>query len=368
MAQPTIPLFIDVQNKQLVRSFTSTTPAVLPPVYYGDTLNLKMEFLQATGVPSAPYTDIDYSDAAVTVSVGNIGARPFNGDFTITDTDANQTTGVLAYNATSAQVQAAIQAALTTNWLLATVYGGTGGPYTVTNGANGSHSALIGTSVSLEPPASIVINTLQPGTGSTPQMEYVTLSVNPLALQDTWTASSGPDVLQGLIALTSSNLEQVLGNSPFVYTTFAINVVPQSGEPFTVYQNNFVIRSSSALGAPSAPAPGVSYYTASQSDARYLRSLVVVRNSTGNEAQHISTFGVGSNNILYLLTNANTTINFTFDNGTFDGQTVTYSVNSSIHSITYSANVTGVLSPDSIGFGGTVSFMWDADNSVWIPI
>src|ERR1700733_8888368 len=105
MAQPTIRLFVDVQNRQLVRSFTSTLPAILPAAYQGDTITLVMEFMQATGVSSAPYTGIDYSGVAVTVAVGFIGIQPRAGQFTITDTSASQTTAALDYDTTASQVQ-----------------------------------------------------------------------------------------------------------------------------------------------------------------------------------------------------------------------------------------------------------------------
>ncbi len=201
-------------------------------------------------------------------------------------------------------------------------------------------------------------------------MQIVRLNQNPIALQNSWTASFSPDVLTGNLSLDTASIEEVMGNLPCISPTLSIQVIPVGGEAFTVYQRNFTIQNDLIDGAPSIPTPGVSYYTTVESDARYTRQGInVQRNSTGNSAQHIVTTGAGANNILYLLTNANGTINFTFDNGTFDGQTITYTVNSSVSSITYSGNVTGVLSPDYIGGGGaTISFMWDALHSVWIPI
>ncbi len=369
MAQPSVSLFIDVQNRQLVRSFTSTVPALLPVAYQGDTLNLTLRFLQATGVPSAPYTDIDYSAAAVTVAAASLDAKPTYGQFTITDTGASQTTAPLPYNATAAQVQSAIQTGLTTHWSTATVYGGTSGPFTITNGANGAQTLLIGTSLTLEPASSVAVDNLQTGDTDTVAQQLLLLSVNPFALQTSWVASFNPDVLSGTLSLDTSSLELLMSDSPSLCSFFSIKVVPASGSPFTVFQTNFIVKNDLILGAPSAPTPSVHYYTTVESDARYGQgqTVAVERDSTGTSTQHV-TVGATSN-VLYLISNANDTLNFTFDNGTYDGQTVTYNVASDIGSITYSGNVSGVLNPDSIGGGGaTLSFLWDQPNSVWIPI
>ena len=367
MPQPQVTLFIDVQNRQLVRSATSTVPALLPVAYQGDTLNLTLRFLQATGT-TPPYTDIDYSGAAVLVAAGEIGTKPTEGFFTITDTSASQVTSQLAYNATAAQVQTAIQAALTTNWSSATVLGANGGPYTITNGSNGVQTALIGTPVSLSPVSSVPITTLQAGTDTLPQMEYVQLSVNPVALQDTWTASFSPDVLTGTLSLATSGIEALIGENPFVCTSFSIQVTPSGENAFTAYQGNFTIENDLIVGAPSAPAPSVSYYTTTESDARYNSGVYVERNNTGDTDLSVSLDGVGARNVIYLLTdNESGTADFTFDNGTFDGQTVKVKTATSLNTVSYSDNVS-ISGVTSIYAGSSLTFAWDADNTVWIPI
>jgi len=373
MAQPTISLFIDVQNRQLIRGFTNSTPAILPVVYQGDTVTLAMRFMQATGVSSAPYTDLDYSAAAVTVAVGEIGAVPTSGTFTLTDTSATQTTAALPYNATAQQVQSAVQAALTSHWSTATVLGNAGGPYTITNGVNGVQTALIGSSHTLSPASSIVITPTQVGTDSLPDVQYARLTLNPIALQNTWTASFSPDVLTGNLSLDTASIEEVIGNLPSICTTLSIQVIPVGGEAFTVYQRNFTIENDLIDGAPSIPTPAVSYYTTVQSDARYKGTgIYVERNSTGDADLHITTTDAGSNNIIFLITNAPSTVNFTFDNGTFDGQTVTWYMGTNLNppevNLTYSDNVVGIAGYGSYGDGATLSFIWDAANTVWIPI
>lgn len=370
MAQPLVSLFIDVENHQLVKSFTSTAPAILPVVYQGDTITMALRFMQATGVKNAPYTDLDYSGAAVTVAVGDIGAIPTAGHFTIADTGASQSTASLPYNATAAQVQTAIQTALTTNWSTATVLGPNSGPWTITNGSNGVQTALIGTPTTLAPSSSVVITTLQVGDSSLPAIEHVRLSVNPIALQNTWAASFSPDVLTGDLSLATAAIEESIGNSPCIAPSLQIKVIPVGGEAFTVYQRNFVIQNDLIDGAPSIPVLGVSYYTTVESDSRYNKGIFVERDATGHTAQHVITAGAGGSNILYLLSNAPDTVTFTFDNGTFDGQTITYYTSTALASISYSENVAGVLGDgdDSITAETSLSFIWNGSNSVWFPI
>lgn len=211
-----ISLFIDVSNRQLLRSNTSTVGAFPPDVFQGDTVGLYLEFLDTSG--STPQ-DIDYSAATVTVAIGTIGAQPQAGNFTLTDPAATQTTGNIAYNASAATVQTAIQSALTSHWSTATVTGNAGGPYTITNGANGAETALLGSSVTLTPASSVSIGTIQTGTGSLPQIHYVQVLQNPIALQDTFTPYPSPTAIVTRLQTgsgTQSEIQQItLGNNPY---------------------------------------------------------------------------------------------------------------------------------------------------------
>jgi len=252
------------------------------------------------------------------------------------------------------------------------VTGSDGGPYYITNGSNGAQTALLGSSVSLTPTSSVSIATSQTGTADLPQIQYVEVLQNPIALQDTWTAypaatatvsriqggngtqneiqqitlgnnvyagafivnfgsktsnpiqwnasptavqtalqamSSigsgnvivggsagswvvtftgslalasqtlmttvatglvGPLALIGTLSLNTAAIEEAIGETNSTSQTFAIQVTPSGGSPFTVLQEPITIYNDLIVGAPSVPAPGVSYYTTTESDARYL--------------------------------------------------------------------------------------------------
>jgi hypothetical protein len=397
MSQQPLQLYIDVQNRQLVRGANTSIPSTLPDVYQGDTLSLSLNFLDATGNTVNPYSYVDYSAAAVTVAVGSIALPPNAGYFTITDTVASETTGNIAFNSTASAVQSAIQAALTTHWSTATVAGSAGGPYTITNGSTGAQADLMGTSVSLTPVASVIMDNIQTGTSGLPSIQGLRLAQNPVALQDTWTpidapsatvtelqagsgtqdeiqqvllsgnpyagafvinfngASSnpiqwnatpaglqsalqatstigtgnvsvggtsgawvvtftgalalasqplmtvvssglvGPVALIGTLALNTSGIEEAIGEQGSITQVFAIRVTPAGESPFTVIQESITINNDLIVGAPSAPAPGASYLTLGESDARYFQiadnlsesTVATVRTNLGLDTRYL---------------------------------------------------------------------------------
>lgn len=223
---PSLQLFIDVSNRQLVRGFNSSIPAAIPNLFQGDTVSLNLRFMQATGNSAAPYTDIDYSAAAVELAIGTISAYPTAGAFTLTDPDASQTTGSIAYNAPAATVQAAIQAGLATNWSTATVTGVPGGPYTVTNGANAARSALQGFSGSLTPLSSVVVGNVQAGSSSLPAIQFLKLVQNPIAFTSTFAPTPAAAAVVTEVQLGSGTQNEIqsitLTNSPYA-GTFSVN-------------------------------------------------------------------------------------------------------------------------------------------------
>jgi hypothetical protein len=394
---PQIALYIDVQNRQLVRGNNTSVPATLPDVFQGDTVGLYLEFMSPTASGNPAYQDVDFSEATVMVAVGSIGDGPTSGYFTLTDSAGGQTTATIPYNASAAQVQTAVQTGLTTNWSGATVVGTAGGPYTITNGSVGLRTSLLGSSVSLTPVSSVPIDIIQYGNGSLPQIQFAQVVQNPIALQNTWTpypapmavvtrlqsgtttqneiqqitlsnnptggafivnfsgsltgatsppipynaspatvqtalqgmsnigsgncivggapgqwvttfggdlsnlpqnlfttvssALVGPLALTGNLSLNTSAIEEAMGDNDSINEVFAIRVTPNGGSPFTVIQEPITINNDLIVGAPSVPAPGVSYWTAQQSDARYLQ----LDSPTGNFRLS------GSNNIFQLI-------------------------------------------------------------------
>jgi hypothetical protein len=232
---PLVQLFFDLQNKVLVRGFNNTIQSSFPSCFQGDTLTLQMRFMNPTGDQVIPYADVDESGAFVQVAIGTIAGLPTAGTFKITDPDAPQTTSAIAFNATAATVQAAIVAALTTNWSTATVTGNAGGPWTITNGANAARSSLTLNGVGLIPTSQGVVEVQAAGSGSTPAIQWFKLMLSPVAYQNSWTAYPVPAVTISNIqtgGVTGSNSIQgiALNNQPYA-GTFTVSFGGQTTAP-----------------------------------------------------------------------------------------------------------------------------------------
>lgn len=236
---PLVSLFYDLQNKCLVRGFNNSIQTNFPNSFQGDTLSLFMRFMNPTGNATVPYVDADESTAFVQVAIGTIGGVPTSGTFTITDPDAPQTTAAIAFNASAATLQSAIQAGLTTNWSMATVSGPVGGPWTVTNGANALRSRLTIQGGDLVPASQGDVEIQAPGDGSNPAIQYIRLLLSPIAYQDSWTAYPAPsitvvNVQTGGVGMPASNSIQsiTLNNQPY-NGTFTITFGGQTTAPLS---------------------------------------------------------------------------------------------------------------------------------------
>ena len=69
-----LDLFIDLDAKAFVAGISTT--AALPSLefFYGDTVNINLQFLKKTGSAQNPYKILDYSDKSVVMSIGTAGA------------------------------------------------------------------------------------------------------------------------------------------------------------------------------------------------------------------------------------------------------------------------------------------------------
>jgi len=105
-----LDFIINSKTGQLLSSFdSSTNQPTIPSFIFGDTVPITVRIVEPTAPNSEkPWQDVDLTDQTVRIALGLPGQTPTSGTFTITyDGD---TTSALAYNATSAQVQTALNA------------------------------------------------------------------------------------------------------------------------------------------------------------------------------------------------------------------------------------------------------------------
>lgn len=271
-------LYISTKNpthSALVRSVTSNTPVAAPEFTLGDTIPRINVYL----------TDGDggYDSLAGTgtarLAIGPVGGVPTGGTFTIT-LGAN-TTSALAYNASAATVQTALN-------LLASVVSAGGCTVTgesprwvVTFGAVGAVSAMTGSGTALTPSSGVSISELVAGTGSVAEVQLIRLARNPAAFQDTWTVISGQGWYASL-SLATRELLDLVGTSGSLATTLEFEHTDVSGNrrtylqvPCTVY-NELI-----DLNAAVAVASGTSYLSIGDAQDQYVQNRSGITALTG---------------------------------------------------------------------------------------
>jgi hypothetical protein len=180
------PVLIDIKNRTPLLDFFATVATTLPDVHQGDTLRLILmaveEHPQKAGNPQLPWRYVQLSTDLI-AAIGEAGAAPELGTFTITF-GAN-TTSALAYNATAAEVQTALN--LLASVVSAggvTVTGANGGPYRVVFDDVGDRSPMTGNADALYPSTSVEVYTVRGGTASLSEIQTIALERQPAAVCD----------------------------------------------------------------------------------------------------------------------------------------------------------------------------------------
>jgi hypothetical protein len=178
----------------LVTGFFSLQGA--PPVTFQQGDNgraVELHFLSENPDQTDPTRPFVYNapPAAATLAVGTIGGSVDSGTFTITDTDAGQTTAAIAYNASAATLQAAMRAGLSGNFGTCVVTGNAGGPWTVDAVGFLNTIVLTSSTAAISPVGStMVIVQTQVSTVSLSDIFYLSLEPAPAILTTSWTAST----------------------------------------------------------------------------------------------------------------------------------------------------------------------------------
>lgn len=193
MSPKDLHLHIDVRNRRLVRDYASNLPIVLTDLIQGDSYNLRLIGLEPNplGNPSRPWRYVSLTTGAY-VGIGTPGQRPASGTFTLTW--GADTTSALAYNASAATVQTALNAlASITSAGGVTVSASTdGGPYQITWNTAGSRAAITGEPAALYPLSVVTVYTDREGTVSLREIQVISLDRNPAALAQTFTTIPSP--------------------------------------------------------------------------------------------------------------------------------------------------------------------------------
>lgn len=189
-----LPLYIDIVNKQLVTSYRNGSPLnSVPNFFQNDTVTIQLHFLQPTGDITFPFSYVDFSGSTTKLGMGTIDATPTAGTYTLTF-GANTTTAI-AYNAAASAVASALNALASiisaggvTVSLLAT------GQYQVTFTTPAVTGLISGTATGLAPQSNVVVSRLITGSASVSEIQKVKLLQIPAVYQNSWSNVSAPTV------------------------------------------------------------------------------------------------------------------------------------------------------------------------------
>ncbi len=193
MSPKDLYLHIDVRNRRLVRDYSSNLEILLTDLIQGDSYNLRVIGLEPNplGNPSRPWRYVSLPTTAY-VGIGSPGQRPASGTFTLSW--GGDTTSALAYNASAATVQTALNAlaSITTAGGVTVSASADGGPYQITWNNAGSRAAITGEPAALYPLSVITVYTDREGTVSLREIQILSLDRSPAALAETFTAIASP--------------------------------------------------------------------------------------------------------------------------------------------------------------------------------
>lgn len=164
-----------------------------PPVFYqGNVANLELHIVSSAGVGTTPVEVAFPAGAAITVAVGQTNTYPTGGTWQLMVGTIE--TADMPYNATTAQVQAALNAITDVSDAGGVTVTKTGDGYTITWNTYGAKPSIGIGSDTLTPSSYESISLVQQGTLDYRQIVFVELRQNPIALGVDWTALPQPGI------------------------------------------------------------------------------------------------------------------------------------------------------------------------------
>ena len=194
MALPSaIKLFIDPKLGLAFGNFAGSSQISNPTFTLGDTAGIEIYLVESTQVASYPRQELPFPvSPGVKVAVGDIDESPTAGTWLMAY--GGNTTSALPYNATAAQLQAALNALASITSAGGVTVSKIGDNYNIAFNTAGVRTELTTDSTSLIPLSTAVVATLQAGTISKPQISLVHLQKTVAGLATTFTQTSASQI------------------------------------------------------------------------------------------------------------------------------------------------------------------------------
>lgn len=169
-----IKLFIDPRTGSAFGNFSGTSSLTNPVFTLGDTATIELYLVEDTGLSAYPRQEIGFpTSPGIKVAVGAIDESPLAGTWTLSY--GGNTTTALAYNATPAAVQAALNLLASITAAGGVTVSQIGDNYNIVFNANGARTELTTNGAALIPLSAATVASLQTGDANKPAIYLVHL-------------------------------------------------------------------------------------------------------------------------------------------------------------------------------------------------
>jgi len=197
MAINTYRFWMATDSNRLLANQTSFIQANAPAFYQGNVANLELHMVASAGVGVTPIEIPFPAGAEISVAVGDTNAYPTGGSWELSVDGVE--TAPMPYNATTAQVAAALNALASVSSAGGVSVSKTGEGYTITWNTYGLKPTIGIGSDTLTPSSYESISLVQTGSTEHRQIVFVELRQNPIALSTIWTPLPQPSITTSLV-------------------------------------------------------------------------------------------------------------------------------------------------------------------------
>jgi len=194
MALPSaIKLFINPRSGLAFGNFAGTSQITNPTFTLGDSALIELYLVEDTSVTAYPRQELAWPGSpGIRVAVGPIDESPLAGTWTISF--EGNTTSALAFNATAAVVQAALNALASITSAGGVTVSKIGDNYNIVFNQNGARSELTTNGASLIPLSTATIAALQIGDSQRPNITLIHLQRTVAGLATSFTATAASQI------------------------------------------------------------------------------------------------------------------------------------------------------------------------------
>ena len=197
MAINTYRLWMATDTNRLLANQFAFISAPAPSFYQGNVAQLELHIVASSGVGSSPVEVPFPAGAAITVAVGDTNKYPTGGTWELMV--GTTETAPVPWNATTTQLEVALNALTEVSSEGGVTVTKTGTGYSITWNTNGLKPTISQGSDTLTPASYESISLVQAGDVNVQQIVFVELRQSPVAMSTTWTPLASPAVTTSLI-------------------------------------------------------------------------------------------------------------------------------------------------------------------------